>query len=64
MTGFDEYRTYLQEHCDTQTLADLANHITTNHTFFFREPEHFSFLSKVVLPKIAEYHQQMKNHDT
>lgn len=63
MTGFDEYRTYLQEHCDTQTLADLANHITTNHTFFFREPEHFSFLSKVVLPKIAEYHQQMKNHD-
>ncbi len=37
----------------------LANAITTNHTFFMRETEHFTYFSDVVLPyfskKISDY---------
>lgn len=31
-------------------LSELINRITTNHSFFFREREHFDFLLKTVLP--------------
>jgi chemotaxis protein methyltransferase CheR len=31
----------------------LVNAITTNHTSFFREPHHFEFLAKTVLPAIV-----------
>jgi thiaminase/transcriptional activator TenA len=30
----------------------MLNAIATNHTAFFREPQHFEFLAKVVLPPL------------
>jgi chemotaxis protein methyltransferase CheR len=38
---------------DTERL-NLINAITTNHTAFFREPHHFDYLTKTVIPEIAE----------
>jgi chemotaxis protein methyltransferase CheR len=32
-----------------ETIA-LVNKLTTNHTFFMREPEHFEFLKKEIMP--------------
>lgn len=32
----------------------LVNAITTNHTGFFREPHHFEYLSKTILPGVAK----------
>jgi len=31
-------------------LDELANRISTNHTFFYREPSHFEYFFKTVLP--------------
>ena len=28
----------------------LVNKLTTNHTFFMREPEHYTYLKEVILP--------------
>lgn len=47
--GFDDYCTLIDspDHEEAERLVDL---VSTNHTHFFREPEHFSLLSSVVLP--------------
>lgn len=34
-------------------LSELADRITTNHTFFNREKSHFDYLTQVVLPEIT-----------
>ncbi len=34
--------------------VQLVNKLTTNHTFFLREPEHFTFLKKTFLPYIEQ----------
>lgn len=32
----------------------MVNRITTNHTYFFREDEHFRHLQKIVIPELAK----------
>ena len=32
----------------------MINRITTNHSFFFREREHFDFLERTVFPDIEK----------
>lgn len=54
-SGFDSFTDYinyaLSDSSGKETIR-LVNKLTTNHTFFMREPEHFSFLESVVLPYI------------
>lgn len=51
LTSFKEYRSYLEKlppnHPEWQ---NLINEITTNKTDFFREKDHFEFLTKEYLP--------------
>lgn len=53
--GFTSYGDYFefmtsgQEPGEAQTALDL---LTTNETYFFREPKHFDFLRHVILPKV------------
>ncbi|MGN0642306.1 MAG: CheR family methyltransferase [Huintestinicola sp.] len=53
--GFDNFTDYINyvfsDKSGRETIR-LVNKLTTNHTFFMREPEHFTFLSQVVLPHI------------
>jgi chemotaxis protein methyltransferase CheR len=49
-SNFTEYINYLKNNPSGEVAATLENKITTNHTFFMREPEHFYFLRDVVLP--------------
>lgn len=53
--GFDSFSSYidyaLSDKSGTETIT-LVNKLTTNHTFFMREPEHFEFMKQTVLPYI------------
>ena len=54
--GFDNYTDYLQHvYSDgsKQEITMLINKLTTNHTFFMREMEHFHYLRDKVLPVLA-----------
>jgi chemotaxis protein methyltransferase CheR len=54
MTGFDEYCTYLFQREGLATEAvHIIDAVTTNKTDFFREPDHFTFLSDHGLPQLA-----------
>ncbi len=52
---FKSFRDYLDhvEHDSTgEALISLINALTTNHTSFYREPHHFEFLTKTVMPRL------------
>ncbi|MGN1417087.1 MAG: CheR family methyltransferase [Oscillospiraceae bacterium] len=55
--GFDNFTSYidyaLSDKSGNETIT-LVNKLTTNHTFFMREPEHFEFLRSTVLPYIEK----------
>ncbi len=48
--SFSEYYDYIIQDKTGAASATLMNHITTNHTFFMREPEHFYYFRDTVLP--------------
>lgn len=48
--SFSEYYNYLLEDNSGMAVSTLLDKITTNHTFFMREADHFTYLKEVVLP--------------
>ncbi len=61
--GFKNYNEYIDTVLADKTGAEvntILNKLTTNHTFFMREPEHYTFLNDVVLPHMVETCE--KNH--
>ena len=48
----DYYRHVLSDHTGA-ALAAMVDALATNHTSFFREPDHFVFLREQVLPSLA-----------
>lgn len=63
MTSFHQYYEHLIRSASNESLIEFANHITTNHTFFFREKEHFDYLVKRVLPEITEPLKRRQDYD-
>ncbi len=51
---FADYLAFVERDASGEALSDLINRISTNHTFFFREPEHFSFLTGTILPELIQ----------
>lgn len=54
--GFKSYNEYLDAvMADTSgaEVTTILNKLTTNHTFFMREPEHYTYLKDVILPYIV-----------
>lgn len=61
--GFSDYKSYLDVVLNDPAGKDmvvLVNKLTTNHTFFLREPEHFDYLREVILPYLE---RTVKDHD-
>ncbi len=54
LSSFAEYVKFLDADKTGGELTELINRITTNHTFFFREREHFDFLQSEILPRLEE----------
>lgn len=55
--GFTNYNDYIDTVLKDTTGAEVTtilNKLTTNHTFFMREPEHYTFLKDTILPYMVE----------
>ena len=55
--GFTNYKDYIDTVLKDTTGAEVTtilNKLTTNHTFFMREPEHYTFLKETILPYMVE----------
>jgi chemotaxis protein methyltransferase CheR len=50
--NFRQYYDYVITDKTGYALGELANNISTNHTFFYRENDHFEFFANTVLPQI------------
>jgi len=54
LADFTEYCSLLESPDGETERHNLINAVTTNHTNFFREPHHFDYLTKTILPTLAE----------
>lgn len=52
---FDAYCALLKSG-DEKELKEFTNAVTTNLTYFFREPHHFELLEKIIIPDIVQRH--------
>ncbi len=48
--NYDEYMAKVEKNPKGSEATDLVNILTTNHTYFMRESEHFEFMKNVALP--------------
>ena len=54
LSSMDDYVDWLESHRDAAALGELADAISTNHTFFYRESAHFECMAQRVLPEVVE----------
>jgi chemotaxis protein methyltransferase CheR len=52
--GFQELFEILEQDSTGQEMISVVDAICTNHTYFFREEEHFTFLVNDILPDLLE----------
>lgn len=53
-SSYDEYMEIVEKSKDGAEAKHLINALTTNHTYFMRESEHFEYMRTVILPQIRE----------
>lgn len=53
LSSFEEYYDYVISDKSGSALSKLVDKISTNHTYFFRENDHFDYLLHTVLPQLA-----------
>ena len=59
LASFSSYLSYLEQNKATE-FVEFINAITTNLTYFFREPHHFKFLKDTAIPEIKEKYKSSK----
>ena len=61
LSSFKEYYDMLEADRNGHLTKQFVNKITTNHTFFMREKEHFQYLKEKVFPEIEKRHSGTKD---
>jgi len=61
ISSFEEYMDLVFRDKSGQEIKVLLNKLTTNHTFFLRESEHFQFLQQHVLPYLVKQRSNSKD---
>lgn len=61
LTSIHEYCRRLRKGADPEEITQLVDVTTTNHTYFFREPDHFDYLFETILPA-SENHPHPKRN--
>lgn len=59
--SYSEYMNAVESDFTGRLEKELVNILTTNHTFFMREFEHFEFLRQEVLPKLKKKEEASKD---
>jgi len=63
LSSIDEYCNFLINEKSGEALEELANQISTNHTYFYREKDHFDYFKKVILPEVEERYRNSTPKD-
>src|SRR5690606_23447111 len=53
MNNFSDYLNYIMNDRSGEAARTFINKMTTNHTFFMREADHFRYFADAVLPKMT-----------
>ena len=61
--SFTDYYHYLISDKTGEASSVLIDKVSTNHTFFMREPEHFDYFKNTVLPYLKKKKEQENNRD-
>ena len=62
--GYKDYETYMdavEANLHGKEAQNIVNILTTNHTFFLREAEHYEYLRNVILPEIKKKEEATRN---
>lgn len=54
LSDFGDYIRLLEQDKDGKIQGEMLNRLTTNYTYFAREPEHFKYIWNEILPKWAK----------
>jgi chemotaxis protein methyltransferase CheR len=52
LSSFKKYYEFVQRDTSGEAMTAMVEALTTNHTSFFREPQHFDYLRKVIVPEL------------
>ena len=63
LSTFSDYYTYLKEDKTEAALGELVDLISTNHTYFNREKDHFDYFSQTALPAVIDKLKREKRKD-
>ena len=55
-TSFQQYMDFLFQDKSGKECTTMLNKLTTNYSYFMREPEHYTFLKNVALPEMVRRH--------
>jgi len=58
--NFGDYVNYIVKEATSEDIDHLMTKLTTNYTYFMREPEAFEYFVKRILPEMAEKHKRDK----